>query len=96
MDNIYWTTKLGTQIAVDDMDEKHAKNALKMIIKNQGKVVKEYNLLVRKYNRIIRLHSKNRHRFQMNGEMAQEEVDKRFDEQTDDWDYFQNVNGSFD
>ena len=40
MNNIYWTTKNGHKILVDDMDIDHLKNTLKMIIRNQAKSVK--------------------------------------------------------
>ncbi len=32
---IYWTTKEGKRILVDDMTESHAKNTLKMILRNR-------------------------------------------------------------
>jgi len=31
---VYWTTKSGTRINVDHMDENHLRNTLKMIIRN--------------------------------------------------------------
>jgi hypothetical protein len=40
MNNIYWTTKNGHKILVDDMDIDHLRNTLKMIIRNQAKSVK--------------------------------------------------------
>ena len=40
MEKIYWTTKNGHKILVDDMDIDHLRNTLKMIIRNQAKSVK--------------------------------------------------------
>ena len=37
---VYWTMKNGQQIDIDDMDINHLRNTLKMIIRNNKKVVK--------------------------------------------------------
>ena len=34
MNNIYWTTKTGVVINVDDMDDNHVRNAFKMLLRN--------------------------------------------------------------
>ena len=36
MEELYWTTKDGTKILVDDMSESHVRNTLKMIIRNNN------------------------------------------------------------
>lgn len=40
METIYWTTKNGTKINIDEMSIDHLKNALKMIVR-QNKAVQE-------------------------------------------------------
>jgi hypothetical protein len=35
MNNLYWTTKTGVVIHVDDMDDNHVRNALKMLLRNR-------------------------------------------------------------
>ena len=39
MEKVYWTMKNGQQIDVDQMEINHLRNTLKMIIRNQNKVV---------------------------------------------------------
>jgi len=34
MNNIYWTTKTGVEMNVDDMDDNHVRNAFKMLLRN--------------------------------------------------------------
>ena len=34
MEEIYWTTKDGTKMNVDDMDDNHVRNAFKMVLRN--------------------------------------------------------------
>lgn len=41
MEKVYWTMANGQKISVDDMDEKHLRKTLKMIIRNSKKVKKE-------------------------------------------------------
>ena len=36
MNNLYWTTKTGVVIHVDDMDDKHVRNAFKMLLRNRA------------------------------------------------------------
>jgi hypothetical protein len=38
MGKVYWTTKDGSQIDVDEMSISHLRNVLKMIIKNNQKI----------------------------------------------------------
>jgi len=35
MNNLYWTTKTGVVINVDDMDDNHVRNAFKMLLRNR-------------------------------------------------------------
>jgi hypothetical protein len=35
MNNLYWTTKTGVVIHVDDMDDNHVRNAFKMLLRNR-------------------------------------------------------------
>jgi hypothetical protein len=44
-DNIvYWKQKNGDLISIDDMDENHLRNVLKMIIRNNNNKKKEFKL----------------------------------------------------
>jgi hypothetical protein len=36
MNNLYWTTKTGVVIHVDDMDDEHVRNAFKMLLRNRA------------------------------------------------------------
>ena len=36
MNNLYWTTKTGVVINVDDMDDNHVRNAFKMLLRNRA------------------------------------------------------------
>jgi hypothetical protein len=40
---VYWTTAEGRVIDVDDMDDRHAKNALKMMIRRERKMRESQN-----------------------------------------------------
>jgi predicted AAA+ superfamily ATPase len=62
-DLIYWTTKTGEKILVDNMDLNHLRNTLKMIIRNINKKEKE----------IIK-----RPKFQINGEIAREMIENEY------------------
>ena len=37
-DTVYWKKKNGDLISIDDMDENHLRNTLKMIVRNNQKV----------------------------------------------------------
>ena len=63
-EQVYWQTKDGRVMLVDDMDEQHAKNALKMMIRNM-KLIKEYIQNSNKVNR----------KFEIHGEIAQDHID---------------------
>jgi ribosomal protein S4E len=63
-EQVYWKTKDGRVMLVDDMDEQHAKNALKMMIRNM-KLIKEH----------IQISNKVNPKFEIHGEMAQDHID---------------------
>lgn len=60
MEKIYWTTKDGRKMNVDDMDDNHVRNAFKMLLRNIAK--QEENINNKK---------KARTQFELKGEMAQ-------------------------
>ena len=60
MEAVYWTMRDGQKINVDDMDVKHLRNTLKMIIKNKA----------------VAKPTEPRHWSGLNGEMAQDHVDQ--------------------
>ena len=64
-DNVYWTTKTGHKIKVDDMDITHLRNTLKMIIINNQRVVAP----------------KVKHKFELNGDIAQMSIDQEIDDE---------------
>jgi hypothetical protein len=40
-EKVYWKMRDGKLISVDDMDENHAKNVLKIVLKNRQTVIKQ-------------------------------------------------------
>ena len=60
---VYWTTKSGTRINVDHMDENHLRNTLKMIIRAIDSSSQEVSKSISKQ------------RFRMNGELANDDAD---------------------
>jgi len=60
---VYWTTKSGTRINVDYMDENHLRNTLKMIIRAIDRSSQEVSKSISKQ------------RFRMNGELANDDAD---------------------
>ena len=40
-EKVYWKMRNGNLISVDDMDEEHAKNVLKIVLKNRQTVMKQ-------------------------------------------------------
>jgi hypothetical protein len=63
-EQVYWKTKDKGVMLVDDMDEQHAKNALKMMIRNM-KLIKEH----------LQISNKVNPKFEIHGEMAQDHID---------------------
>jgi hypothetical protein len=64
-EEIYWTTKTGQRILIDDMDLNHLRNALKLIVRNINKFNSDRQDALKKRNRQI----------QINGELASEHAD---------------------
>jgi hypothetical protein len=58
-DIVYWTTKDGTRINVDYMDENHLRNVLKMLIRTNNSSLPQVS----------------KPRFRMNGELANDDFD---------------------
>ena len=61
---VKWTTKDGKVMLVDDMTEQHAKNALKMLIRNINSIRKE----LKKMNQ--------KPKFEIHGDIAQDHIDQ--------------------
>jgi hypothetical protein len=71
-EQIYWTTKEGKKILVDDMTESHAKNTLKMILRNLNNIVIKEAL------------GKKKVEFKLNGDMANQFNDSYYADGDDD------------
>lgn len=56
---VYWKTRNGRLISVDDMDINHLRNVLKMILRNREKAIEQ-------------LKAKPKVEFKLNGDMANE------------------------
>lgn len=63
---VYWKTRNGKLISVDDMDINHLRNVLKMIIRNRAKAI---DLVVTK--------AKPTAKFTLNGDIAQDFVEQQ-------------------
>lgn len=59
-EKVYWKMRNGNLISVDDMDEEHLRNTLKLVLRNRETVIK----------RIVE--SKNKRKFKLHGDMANE------------------------
>ncbi len=59
-EKVYWKMRDGNLISVDDMDEEHLRNTLKLVLRNRETVIK----------RIVE--SKNKRKFKLQGDMANE------------------------
>ena len=59
-EKVYWKMRNGNLISVDDMVEEHLRNTLKLVLRNRETVIK----------RIIE--SKNKRKFKLHGDMANE------------------------
>lgn len=85
-EEVYWTMKNGKQINVDDMDENHLRNTVKMLLRNTKTKLDVHSMDVSELRdtlkAIIRYFTKaqiqqaSRRSFQVNGELAQEDADK--------------------
>ena len=68
MDIVYWTTKNGTKINIDDMSIEHLRNTLKMIVKNNKSTQKNCphninNAIAFSEEEIERLTNKSQYQF---------------------------------
>lgn len=70
-EKVYWKMRDGNLISVDDMDENHAKNVLKIVLKNRQTVIKQ----------IVK---SKRQSFVLHGDMANEFNSSQHD--TDEYD----------
>lgn len=59
-EKVYWKMRNGNLISVDDMDIEHLRNTLKLVLRNRETVIK----------RIVE--SKSKHKFKLQGDMANE------------------------
>ena len=66
-EKIYWKMRNGNLISVDDMDEEHAKNVLKIVLKNRQTVMKQ----------IVKA---KRQSFKLQGDMANEFNSSQYDD----------------
>jgi len=66
-EKIYWKMRNGNLISVDDMDEEHAKNVLKIVLKNRQTVIKQ----------IVK---SKRQSFVLHGDMANEFNSSQYDD----------------
>jgi bisphosphoglycerate-independent phosphoglycerate mutase (AlkP superfamily) len=80
---VYWKTKDGKLVSVDDMDTNHLKNAFKHLIKHHSNVVHQANDIIEKYNALVRKRRIERGEasFNLNGDMANEFNLEFFDEE---------------
>lgn len=70
-EKIYWKMRNGNLISVDDMDEEHAKNVLKIVLKNRQTVMKQ----------IVKA---KRQSFKLQGDMANEINSSQYDDDEQD------------
>lgn len=78
MEKVYWTMANGQKISVDDMDEKHLRNTLKLILRS----IKVQQKPKQKLN----------HHFDLSGDIAQSHYDMMMDnEYANDMDYRQHL-----
>ena len=73
---VYWTMKNGQKISVDDIDEQHVRNSLKMVLRKLEKA--EAELMTR-----VKITSKRKTEVTLNGDMAQQ-----FNDMNEDADMF--------
>ena len=67
MEAVYWTMQNGQKINVDDMDENHLRNTLKLIIRTSNQ-------------RAIKV-SREKHKFRLNGDIAQNHLETMEDQE---------------
>lgn len=76
---VYWKTRNGRLVSVDEMDINHVRNAFKHLIKHHQKVIQQANEVVDKYNALVRKRKAERGEasFNLNGDIAQNFNDSR-------------------
>ena len=79
MPEVYWIMRNGQKISIDDMDEQHVRNSLKMILRKLEKTKAE--LMTR-----VKIISEKKTEVTLNGDMAQQWND--MNEDTDMFDAF--------
>jgi hypothetical protein len=69
---VYWKTKNGELVSVDDMDINHLRNAFKHLIKHNTKLLQQANEVVYEYNALVRKRKAERGEasWHLNGDMA--------------------------
>lgn len=67
---IYWTTKNGVKINVDDMDENHVRNAFKMLLRKIRKHNEELALQI-----AVERARADAQRFKIRGEIASQQIE---------------------
>lgn len=66
-EKVYWKMRNGNLISVDDMDEEHLRNTLKLVLRNRDTVVK-------------RILKSERREFMLHGDMANEFNSSQYDD----------------
>lgn len=78
-EQVYWRMKDGNKISIDDMDIKHLRNALKMVVRGLERLEKQ---------RQINIKSK----FQLHGDIAKDHYDTMMNEEwADEMNYHQGL-----
>ncbi len=69
---VYWKTRNGKLVSVDEMDTNQIKNAFKYLLKKHLQLVKGTNVVVEQYNDLVRERKAERGSapFNLNGDMA--------------------------
>lgn len=67
-EKVYWKMRNGNLISVDDMDENHLRNTLKLVLRNRETVIK----------RIVE--AKSKRKFKLQGDMANEFNSSQYDD----------------
>lgn len=85
MNTVYWTTKDGRKMNVDDMDNTHVRNAFKMLIRQ----VEQFRKGIAELEAQERA-KKEVSRFQIHGEIAREHIenamlDELMGDELDEW-----------
>lgn len=88
---VYWKTKNGMSISVDDMDISHLRNAFKFLIKRNNQIlqhanniIQKYNDVVDDYNALVKKSKPVQETFALKGDMAQEFNNSFISDEDDD------------